>query len=63
MIEPKQDYRAVIKSPDGDVAETTGPLMEVIRWAEKFVWFMSDGYELSVKQIQEGGDDGCIGIT
>lgn len=27
MIEPKQDYRAVIKSPDGDVAETTGPCL------------------------------------
>jgi hypothetical protein len=61
MKEP--DYRAVIKSPDGDCAETTGKLFEVIKWAEKFTAFLSDGFDVDINKMEEGSESGCIGIT
>ena len=59
----EREYRAVVRGPDGDCAEATGPLMDVIQWVEKFVLFLTDGFEVSVDQIREGSENGCIGIT
>ena len=57
-----KEYRAVLVSPDGDCAETTGDLDEVIIWAEKYRQLFGGEFELNIRQI-EGGEGGCIGIT
>ena len=56
-------YRAVLRTCDGDCAETTGTLDEVIKWTAQYKLFLDTDTEIEIWKLEEGSEPGCIGIT